>query len=187
MWIHSQNPVCGRMQARDPMRDAGPRSQAIAVGNSSGVLSDRKGVCGARPTGSMATATAAVTCLVTTTTSMAAVWVPTTSSPGQSSPAWWAGYPTAMWTSTARGDKTEFDARYIGLYSSAAWDRWYVDGVAIYADLEHDTERFVDLLDERLTGSLMGTNWPPMWRQVGPGNWLAACNCNLWRLCSTRT
>jgi len=53
-------------------------------------------------------------------------------------------------------DNTEFEAKYVGLYGSAAWDKWYLDGVATLARMSFDTERFVDLLGERLTGSFDG-------------------------------
>jgi len=53
-------------------------------------------------------------------------------------------------------DNAEFDAKHVGLYGSAAWEKWYVDSVATLARLEYDTERFVDLLGERLTGSFSG-------------------------------
>lgn len=53
-------------------------------------------------------------------------------------------------------DNTEFEAKYVGLYGSAAWKKWYVDSVATLARLQYDTERFVDVLGERLTGSFSG-------------------------------
>jgi len=53
-------------------------------------------------------------------------------------------------------DNTDFEAKYVGLYGSATWGKWYFDSVATLANLEYDTERFVDLLGERLTGSFDG-------------------------------
>ncbi|MBN1507438.1 MAG: autotransporter domain-containing protein [Sedimentisphaerales bacterium] len=53
-------------------------------------------------------------------------------------------------------DNTEFDARYVGFYGSAMWDKWYLDGAGTIARLEYDTERFVSLLGERLSGSFNG-------------------------------
>ncbi len=53
-------------------------------------------------------------------------------------------------------DNTDFKAKYVGLYGSATWGKWYFDSVATLANLSYDTERFVDLLGERLTGSFDG-------------------------------
>lgn len=53
-------------------------------------------------------------------------------------------------------DNTEFNAKHVGIYGSAAWKKWYVDSVASIARLEYDTERYVDLLGERLLGSFSG-------------------------------
>jgi len=54
-------------------------------------------------------------------------------------------------------DNSDLAATYIGLYGSLAWDKWYVDVTAVYANLEYDTERFVDLPGERLTGQFDGS------------------------------
>jgi T5SS/PEP-CTERM-associated repeat protein len=53
-------------------------------------------------------------------------------------------------------DHTDFDAKQVGLYGSAAWEKWYVDAVGSFARLEYDTERYVDLLGQRLDGSFSG-------------------------------
>jgi T5SS/PEP-CTERM-associated repeat protein len=68
-------------------------------------------------------------------------------------------------------DNTEFQAKHLGLYASGAWEKWYLDVVGTYAMLDYDTERFVDLLGERLTASFngneaaayveVGRNWYP--------------------------
>jgi outer membrane autotransporter protein len=53
-------------------------------------------------------------------------------------------------------DNTDFDAAHIGLYASLAWDRWNVDSVFTYANLDYETRRYVDVLDERLSGDFDG-------------------------------
>ena len=53
-------------------------------------------------------------------------------------------------------DNADFEALHGGLYSSLNWDKWYLDAVGMYADLSFDTERFIDLTSERLTGSFDG-------------------------------
>ncbi|MBM4026671.1 MAG: autotransporter domain-containing protein, partial [Planctomycetes bacterium] len=53
-------------------------------------------------------------------------------------------------------DNADLQAWHIGLYGSLTSGRWYLDSVATYADLQFDTERFVDLLGERLTGDQDG-------------------------------
>ena len=53
-------------------------------------------------------------------------------------------------------DNADFRAMHIGLYDSLTWNQWYLDSMASYADLNYDTERFVDLTSERLTGDLNG-------------------------------
>lgn len=53
-------------------------------------------------------------------------------------------------------DNTEFDAAHFGLYGSVARGPWFVDAVATFATLDYETERFVDLLNERLTGNFDG-------------------------------
>lgn len=54
-------------------------------------------------------------------------------------------------------DSSDFDASHIGLYGSLAWDSWSVDSVFTYASLDYETRRFVDLLDERLSGNFDGS------------------------------
>jgi T5SS/PEP-CTERM-associated repeat protein len=73
-------------------------------------------------------------------------------------------------------DNTDIDAMNFGLYGSLAWEKWYIDAVGAYVGLTYDTERYVDLLSERLTGSFdgyelagyveTGCNWDlaPDWR-----------------------
>jgi len=56
-------------------------------------------------------------------------------------------------------DSTDFGAAHIGLYGSFAWDVWNVDAVATYANLDYETRRFVDLLDERLSGNFDGSEF----------------------------
>lgn len=56
-------------------------------------------------------------------------------------------------------DNTDFGAAHIGLYGSLAWDVWNVDAVATYASLDYETRRFVDLLDERLSGNFDGSEF----------------------------
>jgi len=56
-------------------------------------------------------------------------------------------------------DTTSFGAAHIGLYGSLAWERWNVDAVATYANLDYETRRFVDLLDERLSGNFDGSEF----------------------------
>ncbi len=56
-------------------------------------------------------------------------------------------------------DSTDFGAAHIGLYGSLAWDVWNVDAVATYANLDYETRRFVDLLDERLSGNFDGSEF----------------------------
>jgi len=53
-------------------------------------------------------------------------------------------------------DNSDFQTKHIGLYGSAVWDDWYLNSVATYGMLEYDTERFVDLLGERLTATFNG-------------------------------
>jgi T5SS/PEP-CTERM-associated repeat protein len=54
-------------------------------------------------------------------------------------------------------DNSDLEAAYVGLYGSLAWDEWYVDVAAVYASLQYNTERFVDLFGERLTGQFDGS------------------------------
>ncbi|MGE5294081.1 MAG: autotransporter domain-containing protein [Solirubrobacterales bacterium] len=56
-------------------------------------------------------------------------------------------------------DNTDFDAAHIGLYGSFAHGSWSVDSVITYAGLDYETERFVDALDERLTGNFDGSEF----------------------------
>lgn len=56
-------------------------------------------------------------------------------------------------------DNTDFDAAHIGLYGSLARGPWFVDSVVTYAGLDYETERFVDVLDERLTGNFDGSEF----------------------------
>jgi T5SS/PEP-CTERM-associated repeat protein len=53
-------------------------------------------------------------------------------------------------------DSTDFGAAHIGLYGSLARGPWFVDSVITFAGLDYETERFVDILDERLTGNFDG-------------------------------
>jgi outer membrane autotransporter protein len=56
----------------------------------------------------------------------------------------------------ASRDNTDFEARHVGLYGSFASGDWYLDSVLTYADLDYETERFVDATSERLTGDFGG-------------------------------
>ncbi len=56
-------------------------------------------------------------------------------------------------------DNTDFDAAYIGLYGSYAHGPWAFDSVATYSSLDYDTERFVDVMSEQLTGSFDGSEF----------------------------
>jgi fibronectin-binding autotransporter adhesin len=79
-------------------------------------------------------------------------------------------------------DNTDITATCFGAYGSLAWEKWYVDAVAGYVGLKYDTERFVDLLSERLTGSFDGTE---VTAYVEAGyNWDLAPNTHLQPLAS---
>lgn len=56
-------------------------------------------------------------------------------------------------------DNTDFDATHVGLYGSYLCGPWTIDSVATYADLNYDTERFVDALGERLDGDADGQEY----------------------------
>jgi T5SS/PEP-CTERM-associated repeat protein len=56
-------------------------------------------------------------------------------------------------------DNTDFDAAHFGLYGSFSRGPWYVDSIVTVANLDYETERFVDLLNERLTGSFGGSEF----------------------------
>jgi outer membrane autotransporter protein len=56
-------------------------------------------------------------------------------------------------------DNADFQAIQVGLYGDLTWEKWYLNSMATYANLHYDTERFVDLTGERLTGDLSGNDW----------------------------
>jgi len=56
-------------------------------------------------------------------------------------------------------DNTDFDAAHVGLYGSFSHGPWYVDSIVTVANLGYETERFVDLLNERLTGNFDGSEF----------------------------
>lgn len=53
-------------------------------------------------------------------------------------------------------DKSAVEGRSIGLYSGYKRHDWYFDSLVTYTDLEYETKRFVDLLNERPEGDFDG-------------------------------
>jgi outer membrane autotransporter protein len=92
------------------------------------------------------------------------------------------GYSTGEVQFSGLRDNADITATYFGAYGSLAWEKYYVDAVAGYVGLKYDTERFVDLLSERLTGSFDGTE---VTAYVEAGyNWDLAPNLHLQPLVS---
>jgi outer membrane autotransporter protein len=54
-------------------------------------------------------------------------------------------------------DTADIDATHFGFYGSYEQSAGYVDFIADYADLDFETRRYVDVLDERLDGDFGGT------------------------------
>ncbi|MEN6576945.1 MAG: autotransporter domain-containing protein [Phycisphaerales bacterium] len=80
---------------------------------------------------------------------------------------WTESFLAGLVGGTSRGDadfggsrdNTDFDAAHIGFYGSLARGPWAVDTVATYANLDYETERFVDLLGEELKGNFDGSEF----------------------------
>jgi T5SS/PEP-CTERM-associated repeat protein len=53
-------------------------------------------------------------------------------------------------------DTSDIRARHIGLYSTMDVDPWYLNSILTYSYLEYQTQRYVDLTDERLNGDFGG-------------------------------
>ncbi|MEN6426171.1 MAG: autotransporter domain-containing protein [Phycisphaerales bacterium] len=80
---------------------------------------------------------------------------------------WTESFLAGLVGGTSRGDadfggsrdNTDFDAAHIGFYGSLAQGPWAVDSVVTYANLDYETERFVDLLGEKLKGNFDGSEF----------------------------
>jgi hypothetical protein len=129
------------------------------------------GACGAAAMGSSATGRPKSKRRATPITSTAAVSVWTTSSRRSFLGGVVAGIADGDVDFFGLRDNADFQAWHVGLYGSFTSGQWYLDSVATYADLQFDTERFVDLLGERLTGEPDGTRWPLMSRPDTTGTW----------------
>lgn len=80
-----------------------------------------------------------------------------------------AGYSEGDIDYSGSRDRSDVSATHGGIYGGYDAPRWYLDSVLTYTDLEYDTRRYVDLLDERLeadpSGSMFtayfeaGLNW----------------------------
>ncbi|UCG56640.1 MAG: autotransporter domain-containing protein [Phycisphaerales bacterium] len=53
-------------------------------------------------------------------------------------------------------DGSDIASTHVGFYGSFNTDSWYLDSVLTYTPLQYDTERYVDLTGERLTGNFDG-------------------------------
>lgn len=56
-------------------------------------------------------------------------------------------------------DTTDLEVYHVGLYGNFTSGKWYLNSMATYGHVQYDTERFVDLTSERLTGDLNGNDW----------------------------
>ncbi len=68
------------------------------------------------------------------------------------------GYTNGYVDFSGMRDNADFRAIHAGLYGDLTWDKWYLNSTLAYGNVHYDTERFVDLTNERLTGDLNGSD-----------------------------
>ncbi len=69
------------------------------------------------------------------------------------------GYTNGYVDFAGMRDNSDFRAIHAGLYGNLTWDKWYLNSTLAYGNVHYDTERFVDLTSEHLTGDLNGNDW----------------------------
>jgi T5SS/PEP-CTERM-associated repeat protein len=83
-----------------------------------------------------------------------------------------AGYSDGDVDYSGSRDSSEVSATHGGLYGSYETSRWYLDSILTYADLDYETQRYVDLVSERLDGDSSGDLFTG-YLEVGLNRWIS--------------
>ncbi|MBP7051238.1 MAG: autotransporter domain-containing protein [Phycisphaerae bacterium] len=83
-----------------------------------------------------------------------------------------AGYSDGDIDYSGSRDSSEVSATHGGFYGSYETSRWYLDSIVTYADLDYETQRYVDLVSERLDGDSSGDTLTG-YLEVGLNRWIS--------------
>jgi T5SS/PEP-CTERM-associated repeat protein len=67
-----------------------------------------------------------------------------------------AGYSMSRIDSSIAGDESDIYNTHIGIYSSQCADYWHLDSIFTYSFLKYETERFINLVGEKIKGDTDG-------------------------------
>jgi T5SS/PEP-CTERM-associated repeat protein len=82
------------------------------------------------------------------------------------------GYSDGDINYSSSRDRADVSSTHAGLYGRYDTPWWYVDAIGTYADLDYETQRFVDLLGERLEGGPSGSLVSGYF-EIGSYRWLS--------------